>query len=113
MKIINIDTWNRKLHYHHFVSLADPFFAVMIPFNVTKANCFAKSTKKCFFARYLHDCMKAINAVENLRYRIENDKVVEYDIIQASTTLMRADNTLVDGYHIGVFSNKFQELLNL
>ena len=37
--------------------------------------------------------MKAINAVENLRYRIIDNKIVEYDVIHASATLMRKDKT--------------------
>lgn len=93
MRFIDLNTWNRKAHYNHFNGLTDPFFAVTIPFDVTKAYKFAKSTQRSFFARYLHDCMKAINTIENLKYRIENDKVVEYKVIHASPTLMREDNT--------------------
>lgn len=93
MKIIDINTWNRKLHYNHFIALKDPYFSVTIPFDVTKAYEFSKLNKLSFFGRYLHDCMKAINAVENFKYRIENDLVVEHDVIHASATLMRTDNT--------------------
>lgn len=93
MKIIDINAWNRKQHYEHFLALSDPYFAVTTPFDVTKAYQFCKSNEISFFARYLHDCMKAINAVENFKFRIEDDKVVEYDVIHASPTLMRSDNT--------------------
>jgi chloramphenicol O-acetyltransferase type A len=75
------------------MGLQDPSFAVTIPFDVTKAHAFAKANNVSFFAKYLHDCMKAINNVENLRLRIENDNVVEYKVIHASPTLMRSDNT--------------------
>jgi chloramphenicol O-acetyltransferase type A len=37
--------------------------------------------------------MKAINAVENFKYRIEEGKVIVYKIIHASPTIMRSDNT--------------------
>ena len=93
MKIIDINTWNRKEHFKHFSGLADPSFAVTIPFDVTKAYQFSKDHKISFFAKYLHDCMKAINTVENLKYRIIDNKIVECDIIHASPTLMRSDNT--------------------
>ena len=93
MKEIDINTWNRKQHFIHFNSLVDSSFAVTIPFDVTKAYRFSKENKISFFGKYLHDCMKAINAVENLRYRLLNGKVVEYDVIHASPTLMRADKT--------------------
>lgn len=93
MKIIDIENWNRKAHYNHFCGLKDPYFALTIPFNVTKAYQFSKDNNVSFFAKYLHDCMKAINTVDNLKYRIENNNVVQYDVINASATLMRSDNT--------------------
>lgn len=93
MRIIDINTWNRKQHYNHFNALANPYFGVTIPFDVTKAYDFAKRESKSFFAVYLHACVKAINNIDNLRYRIENEQVVDYEVIHASATIMRANNT--------------------
>ena len=93
MRTIDINTWNRKSHFKHFDALVDPYFAVTIPFDVTKAYRFSKTHNISFFAKYLHDCMKAINAVENLKYRIVDNKIVVYKVIHASATLMRSDNT--------------------
>lgn len=93
MKQIELNTWNRKRHYEHFIKLKDPYFGVTIPFNVSKAYSFSKENKISFFAKYLHDCMRAINSVENLRYRIIDNKIIDYNVIHASATLMRDDNT--------------------
>lgn len=93
MREIDLNTWNRKQHYDHFCSLTDPSFAVTIPFDVTQAYKKAKDSNISFFAKYLHDCMLAINTTENLKYRIENNKVIAYDVIHASPTIMKADNT--------------------
>lgn len=93
MRYIDINTWERKQHYNHFKDFLDPNFAVTIPFDVTNAYNFAKHNNISFFAKYLHDCMRAINSVDNLKYRIIEDKVVEFDVINASATLMRANNT--------------------
>ncbi len=92
MKTLDINTWNRKQHYNHFSALEDPYFAVTIPFDVTKAYRFSKNNNVSFFGKYLHDCMKALNSIENFKYRIENDEVVIHDVIHASATLMRSDN---------------------
>jgi len=75
------------------MSLSDPYFGVTIPFDVSKAYHFSKSNKLSFFGRYLHDCMKAINAVDNLKYRIIDNEVIAYDTIHASATLMRTNKT--------------------
>lgn len=93
MKTIDLNNWNRKRHFDHFNALADPYFGVTVPVDVTKAYQFAKSENVSFFGKYLHDCMKAINAVENFRYRIVEDNVIDFDAIHASATLMRSDKT--------------------
>ena len=93
MKVLDINTWNRKQHYYHFRGLMDPYFAVTMPYNVSKAYQFAKDNNLSFFAKYLHDCMKAINAVKPLKLRVINEDVVEYDVIHASPTIMREDHT--------------------
>ncbi len=93
MKVIDLNTWNRKQHFEHFKAFKDPYFAVTIPLNVSRAYEFSKDNNLSFFARYLHDCMRSINNIANFKYRIENDNIVEYDIIHASATIMRKDNT--------------------
>jgi len=93
LKSIDIKTWNRRQHFEHFKALANPFFTVTIPFNVSKAYDFSKKNKVSFFGKYLHDCMKAINDVENFRYRILDDKVVDFEVIHASATISREDHT--------------------
>ncbi|MCF6226892.1 MAG: CatA-like O-acetyltransferase [Xanthomonadales bacterium] len=75
------------------MSFADPYFAITIPFDVGKAYAQAKAAEVSFFVKYLHDCMRAINAHENFKYRILDGQVVEYDRIDASTTIMREDKT--------------------
>jgi chloramphenicol O-acetyltransferase type A len=93
MKYLDIENWNRKQHFEHFNRFADPYFGVVSDLDVTKAYQYSRETGVSFFALYLFACMKAINAVENLRYRIQEDKVVIHDVIHASATISREDNT--------------------
>ena len=98
MKGLDVNTWKRKQQYDHFKDFHDPYFAVTIPFMVGEAYKSSKANGTSFFARYLHDCMKAINAIENLKLRVLNNEVVYYDVIHASATLMRADHTFAWSY---------------
>ena len=98
MKKIDLNTWERKSHYEHFRALKDPYFGVTIPFNVSKAHQFSKINKISFFGKYLHDCMKAINEVDELKLRIIDEEVVKYDRINASATLMRSNKTFGFSY---------------
>ena len=98
MHAIDINTWSRKPHYEHFKALKDPYFAVTIPFDVTNAYHMAKTNNISFFGKYLHDCMKAVNAIDEFKLRIIDDQVIKYDMINVSATLMRANKTFGFSY---------------
>lgn len=108
-KKIDINSWNRKRHYHHFIGLADPYYDLTIPFDVTTVFNFSKTNRLSFFAKYLHDCMIAINSVPNFKYRILDDDVVEYDVVNASATFFREDTTF--GFSYIKFDNSFSIFL--
>jgi len=110
LKILDVNTWNRKQHFQHFNGLEDPSFAVTIPFDVTRAYKFSKENEVSFFGKYLHDCMKAINSIESLKYRIIDNQVVEYEIIHASPTIMRDDKTF--GFSFVEFDENLKVFLN-
>ncbi|WP_040279018.1 CatA-like O-acetyltransferase [Psychroserpens damuponensis] len=110
MEIIDLNTWKRKQHYDHFKTLKDPYFAVTFPVEVSKAYLYAKSNNVSFFGKYLHDCMKAINEVDELKLRIIDDQVVKYDTINASATLMRSNQTF--GFSYIEFDTKLDQFLS-
>ncbi len=105
MKELDVATWNRKEHFEFFKQFSDPYFGVTVDVNVTKAYQFAKKNNHSFFVLYLHACMKAINAVENFKYRIKEDKIVIHDVIHASATILRPNNTF--GFSFIHFSEDF------
>lgn len=107
MKYLDIENWNRKQHFEHFCKLKDPYFGVVVDVDVTKTYQYAKQTKTSFFTLYLHACMNAINAVENLRYRIQEGKVVIHDAIHASATISREDTTF--GFSFIHYNENFEE----
>ena len=106
MRYLDIENWNRKQHFEHFSRLKDPYFAVVVDVDVTQVYQYSKERNISFFSLYLHACMKAINAVENLRYRIEGDQVVIYDVIHASVTIPRKDTTF--GFSFVHYSENFE-----
>ena len=110
MKYIDVDSWSRKRLYNHFMQLQDPYFGVVVPFNVTRAFEFSKENNVSFFVKYLHDCMKAINAVDNFRYRIIDDNIVDFEVIHASATIAREDNTY--GFSFINYSEDLEEFIS-
>lgn len=115
MEYLDIETWNRKQHFEHFKQLLDPYFAVTVEVDVTKVYQTAKEKIIPFFVLYLHACMRAINSIENFKYRItEEGRIKIYESIHASATIMRPDNTFGFSFihyseDIDVFHENFKQ----
>lgn len=90
-KTIDINSWRRKEHYEFFKNYEEPFFGITTNIDCTKAYKKAKETNVSFFLYYMHKSLLAVNAVEELRYRIENNAPVVYDVIHGSTTVQNAN----------------------
>lgn len=97
-KELNIEEWKRKEHFEFFRKFEEPFFGVTTKIDCTKAYSKAKEAGKSFFLYYLLQSLKAANSVEEFRYRIEDEKVIIYDQINASATVNRPDDTFGFSY---------------
>lgn len=107
MRYLDIENWNRRQHFNHFRTLADPTFGIVADVDVSSCYKLAKDKKQSFFIRYLHAAIKAINSVENFKYRIEGDKIAIYEVINVSITIARPDTTF--GFSFIEFSTFFDE----
>ena len=108
---IDISTWNRKEHFEFFSTFEEPFFGITTPLDCTIAFKKAKSIQIPFFVYYLHKTLIAINEVENFRLRIEDNNVVLYNEIDASSTIMREDKTF--GFSFMKFNSDIQEFAKI
>ncbi len=104
---LNIEIWNRKEHYLFFKQMEEPFFGLTTTIDCTIAYNKAKELNVSFFTYYLHKTLVAINEIENFKYRIIHDEVIIFDSIDASSTILRADNTF------GFSLLKFNENLDM
>ncbi len=105
MKVIDIESWNRKEHFEFFSAMASPYFGFTTEVECTAAYAGAKEKGHSFFAAYLHASMVAVNAVDELKLRIVDGNVVMYDTVNAGTTIGRADGTF--GFAYVHFSEDF------
>ena len=102
-KKLDLENWERKEHFAFFSQMEEPFFGVTVKINCTKAYQKAKELNVSFFTYYLHKTLAAVNAIENFRYRIINNEIIIFDTIDASATILRADNTF--GFSHIIFSD--------
>ena len=95
---LDLDTWNRKEHFLFFKQMDEPFYGITTTIDCTQAYTKAKTLGISFFSYYLHKTLAAVNTVENFRYRIIEDEVYIFDVIDASATVMREDKTFGFSY---------------
>ncbi len=95
---LNIDQWERKDQFVFFKQFDEPFFGITVEVDVTKAYANAKAQGISFFLYYLYQSLKAANAVDNFKYRIDGDQVIVYDQVHASPTINRPDGTFGFSY---------------
>lgn len=87
--IIDINSWARKEHYELFKSYKDPFYGIVVNVDVTNTYHHAKARGHSFFLSYLYKSIKAVNATDAFRLRIEDDLLIQYDTIHASAVINR------------------------
>lgn len=93
MKIIELDQWHRKEQFLFFKNYAQPFFNICFDVDVTKLRAFCKNHELSFFLASLYLSLKASNMIENLRYRIVDEKVVCFEHNNCGSTILNKDNT--------------------
>jgi chloramphenicol O-acetyltransferase type A len=86
-------SWKRKEHFEFFRNFSEPFYHLNMDIECTEGMKKVKSKGYSVFAWYLFNAMKASNAIEEFRYRMEGEEVYIYDIIHASPTVSRDDGT--------------------
>ncbi|NDW10809.1 chloramphenicol acetyltransferase [Dysgonomonas sp. 520] len=90
---IDKQNWNRIEHFEFFRKFEDPNHGIVTNIDCTTAYKNAKDLGESFYYYYLHKIMKAVNSLEEFRYRIEEDDVFCYDTIHCEATVGRDDHT--------------------
>ncbi len=94
-QIIDIDNWNRKAQYALFKTFEQPFFNICAPVDCAPLYHFSKKNSLPFFYCMLHTVLKTIQSIDELRYRIEGDSVLDYKTIHCGVTILQEDNTFI------------------
>lgn len=96
---LDLETWNRKDHFHFFNEFEEPFWGITVNIDCTYAYVKAKASNVSFFLWYLHKSIVAVNQVPEFKYRIDGqNRVVIHDTICASPTINRPNGTFGFSY---------------
>lgn len=116
-KEINLEIWKRKSHFEFFLRMDEPFYGITVEMDVTQAYKKAKALNISFSTYYLHATLKAMNQLPAFKLRIDNGKVFEHSRIDASSTVMKENETFGFShiiYHddLAIFNNGVQQEMN-
>ncbi len=90
---LNIDSWSRKEHYNFFKNYANPLYNICTDVEITNLLKYTKENKISFFLAGLFLSTKAINNINEFKYRILEDEVVEFNVVHPFSTVLNNDET--------------------
>ncbi|NNE27653.1 MAG: hypothetical protein HKN09_12485 [Saprospiraceae bacterium] len=96
---VNIDAWVRKNTYNYYKDYDDPYFNFTVNVDVSNLYHKAKSNNLSFFLSCLHTSLVAANRIENFKMRIEEGKLIQYDIINGGSTVLYDDGSFGFAYY--------------
>ena len=92
-KIIDLETYPRRSHYEFFKAMAYPYVGLTANVEVTRLVQYAKDHQGSTFLACLWAAANAANAVPELRQRIVDDRIVEYEHCDTAHTVALVDHT--------------------
>ena len=96
---INLSTWKRREHFEFFKDFDEPLFGLTVKVECSQAYKTAKEMAFPFSLYYLYLSLKAVNKIEEFRYRIEENTVFCYERVGAGPTIFREDETFGYGFY--------------
>ena len=90
---IDMESYPRRAHFDYFRSLQNPMLGVTVNVDVTALHALCKQQEKSFYLAFMHAAALAANAVPELRRRIRDGGIVEYDVCGTSHVELKADGT--------------------
>ena len=95
---LDIETWSRRETYNFFKDYEDPFFNFTANVDVTRLFDFCKKNDLSFSLVALYYSLVAANDIREFRIRRYNGRLVVFDRINATQTILNDDETFSFAY---------------
>lgn len=102
---ISLENWKRKEYYDFFSNYDNPFFSIVSEIDCTSDFEMSKKESVKFSSIYLYKIIKAINQVDEFKYRNEGNRIVKFDKIHVAATVGRKDESF--GFSFIEYSDNF------
>lgn len=95
---LDLDSWPRKATYEFFKDYEDPFFNFAANIDITALYRFCKRNDLSISLSILYHALVAVNEIREFRIRLHHGKLVEFDTIHATQTILNEDETFSFAY---------------
>jgi chloramphenicol O-acetyltransferase type A len=95
---LDIEKWPRKSTYEFFKDYDDPFFNFTANVDVSALYRFCKRNELAFSLASLYCSLVAANEIREFRIRLLEGRLVEFDRIHATQTILNDDETFSFAY---------------
>ena len=95
---LDIDKWTRRTTYEFFKDYDDPFFNITANLDVSSVYRFCKQNGLAFSLATLYYSLVAANEIREFRIRLMDGRLVEFDRIHATQTILNDDETFSFAY---------------
>ena len=90
---IEFDSWPRRTTFEFFKDYKDPFFNLAANVDVTRLRRFCRENSLSFSIAALFYTQQAANSIREFRFRMIGEKVVEFESVEATQTILNEDET--------------------
>ncbi len=108
-RVIDMNAYPRRAHFDYFRSLQNPMLGLTVQVDVTALRDFCREEGCSFFLAFLRCAARAADGVPQLRQRIRDGGIVEYEACGTSHVELREDGTY--GYCTLYHDRPFREYL--
>ena len=95
---LDIDNWPRKSTYEFFKDYEDPFFNFTANVDVTAVYDLCKENGLAISLTLLYYSLVTANQIREFRIRLVDERLVEFDRIHATQTILNEDETFSFAY---------------
>jgi chloramphenicol O-acetyltransferase type A len=90
---VDITSWERRATYDFFRDYKDPYFNIAANLDVTNLYSLCKSRGLAISIAALFVSLRTANAIREFRFRLLDGKVVEFEKVEATQTILNDDGS--------------------
>ncbi len=92
-KEVDIENWPRKSAFEFFRNYEDPFFNMTAQLDVTALYEFCRDNSLSYTLACLYYSQQAVNGITEFRFRLLHGELVEFELIEATLTILQDDES--------------------